>query len=488
MTNLPILIIIFPFLFALIIGIFGSLKKFICLPLALLSVFSSLLCSFLAIFYTYKNGALEYELGGWTKTLGIAFYLNSYNSILLFLVNIVAFCVLLYSRNSIYLKFYNKLYAFYSLLLFFLTGNLGIIITGDAFNLYVFLEIVSLSSYSMIALNKKESYVASLRYLIIGTVGASFYLLGVGLLYLKTGSLNMFELHRSILPLYGSISVKAAFILITLGLSIKVAFFPFHTWLPFAYSKTLNAVSVLMSPIVTKVSLFACIKIIVLVFGIDYFTQVASFNMLLTYVAGVGMIYFSIKAYSLNNIKHSFCYILLMECSLMFGGVALQDRLGLQAALYHLALDVVMTLSLFLFVVVLDNYYKVKNYSELIKANIFKQNKILSFSFLVTVFSVLGLPPTGGFFSKFYFLLSCFYKGQYFFAITILLSSIILLTLFLKVFEKMYFLSKGGSVAVNKSLPFIINLTLIFSTFFIFFYAGITSFIIQEVILPFLGL
>ena len=118
-------------------------------------------------------------------------------------------------------------------------------------------------------------------YLIIGTVGATFYLLGVGILYLKTGSLNMTELHSSVVALYGLQSIKASLLFIVIGLSIKIAFFPFHSWLPFAYSKTISPVSALMSPIVTKVSLFALIKVLVLVFGIEYVLSLDSLKTIL---------------------------------------------------------------------------------------------------------------------------------------------------------------------------------------------------------------
>ena len=228
--NLPVLIVVFPFLFAFFTGIFGSFKRFICFPLALIGVICSLISSLFGFCLVYNQRKdIVYTLGGWTRDIGISFYLNSYNASLLFLINLSILFVLLYSRRVIILKFPDRLYAFYSLILLFLTGILGIVITGDAFNLYVFLEIVSLSSYAMIALNGKESYVAALRYLIIGTVGATFYLLGVGILYLKTGNLNMSEIHNAIISQTNLLSIKDAFLFITIGFSIKFAFFPFSS-------------------------------------------------------------------------------------------------------------------------------------------------------------------------------------------------------------------------------------------------------------------
>lgn len=485
--QLPILIVVFPFIFSLLIGMVGSFKKNVCFPLAIFSIICSLICSIAGIYHTFNHSSISYNLGGWVRSIGIEFYLNSYNSILIFLVNFVVLAVLIYSRKFVYLKFYERLYAFYALLLFFVTGNLGIIITGDAFNLYVFLEIVSLSSYAMIALGRKEAYVAALRYLIIGTVGASFYLLGVGILYLQTGNLNMLEIHKSILKLQDLSIIRVAFVFIVVGLSVKIAFFPFHSWLPFAYSKTISSVSILMTPIVTKVSLFACIKIIIAVFGFDYLLKMGSFKLLLPNIAALGMLHFSIKAFSQKNIRTSFCYVLLMECSLMFGAIWFENIIGLKTVLYHIALDIVMTLSLFLFAGILQKHYRIYKYDDVSNINVFAQNKVLCLSFIVVLCSILGIPPTGGFFSKFYFILSAFKEGSYFYIISLLISSFILLALFLKFFESLYFNNKKFISNKKEKVSFLLNLIFVLSTIFIFLIGFKTSIFMEKIIPSFLG-
>ncbi|MGI6680922.1 MAG: complex I subunit 5 family protein [Bdellovibrionota bacterium] len=486
-SQLPILILICPFIAALLIGVIGSFKKSLCYPLAVLSILCSIYFSLLGVKETFLNGSRSYNLGGWGQSIGIAFYLNTYNAILLSIISFVLLATVLYSRKFIYLRFPDKFYAFYSLLLLFLTGILGIVITGDAFNLYVFLEIVSLSSYAMIALGRKESYVASFRYLIIGTIGASFYLLGVGILYLKTGNLNMQELHHYVLPLYKTTSIKASFLFIVIGLSIKIAFFPFHSWLPFAYSKTISPVSTLMAPIVTKVSLFACIKVIVLVFGVDYLFSLEGFKYLMPNIAAIGMIYFSIKAFTQKNIRASFCYVLLMECSLMFGALWFQDVLGIKAVLYHILIDILMMLTLFLSAGVLEYYYKIYNHSDLLDTNILAKEKILLFSFIITALSVLGIPPTGGFFSKFYFILVAFKANSYFYVISLIVSSFILLAFFLKFFEKIYFNYKKVPNAKNSKFPIITNAVLLVSSLLIIYFGAKVHLFIDVIINSFLG-
>ena len=482
--NLPVLIVVFPFLFAFFTGIFGSFKRFICFPLALIGVICSLISSLFGFCLVYNQRKdIVYTLGGWTRDIGISFYLNSYNASLLFLINLSILFVLLYSRRVIILKFPDRLYAFYSLILLFLTGILGIVITGDAFNLYVFLEIVSLSSYAMIALNGKESYVAALRYLIIGTVGATFYLLGVGILYLKTGNLNMSEIHNAIISQTNLLSIKAAFLFITIGFSIKFAFFPFHSWLPFAYSKTINTVSAVMAPIVTKVTIFALIKVIVLVFGLSYVFSFTCLKFLFSSVlAPIGMIYFSLKAFSQKNISLSFCYILLMECSLMFGALFLNNILSYQITMYHIALDIIMTLSLFLFVGVLETYFRVYNFSDLESVNIFKLNPTFCILFFITCLSVLGIPPTGGFFSKFYIILAAFTAHVYFFPVCLIVSSFIILVVFLRIFEKLYFNTKKAIEGANNKVPVIMLLIFFVNAFLILGFGFNFNLILKKII------
>lgn len=485
-NQLPVFIIIIPFLSALIIGILGSVKKNFCFPIASIGILVSFIFSIISCLLTINKGTIFYALGGWSKEIGIEFYLNSYNSLFLSLINFVALSVIFYSRKIIALKFFNQIYAFYALILFFITGSLGIVITGDVFNLYVFLEILSLSAYALIALGKKEAYVASLRYLIMGTIGASFYLLGVGFIYLKTGSLNMRTLYGILPAFYNAPTIKMAFILIMSGLCIKMAFFPFHSWLPFAYSKTIEPVSTLMAPIVTKVSLFILMKIIILVFGIKYITFLVSWQLFLPNIAGIGMIYFSIKAFSQKNLKVSFCYVLLMEVSLMFGGIWLVNDIGFSAVLYHIIIDMLMTLSLFLFVMALRYQLQIVNIDDIDNFPISRKMPIFVFSFIITSISVIGIPPTAGFFSKFYFLLSALKSGQYFYVVSLLLSSLILFSLFLKIFEKIFF-AKLENKLEKRKISIYSQLPIFLCALFILFFGIKVNSIFENVILPFLG-
>lgn len=435
--NIPILIIIIPFFVSLFCGIIGSLKKGFCFYLALMSFISSLYFSYQGILATKENPLL-YNLGGWNEQIGICFKLTSFGAILSFIINFVGLSCTLIFKKYINEKFQNKIYAYYALFLFFVTGNLGLIVTNDVFNLYVFLEILSLSAYALVALAKGEGYVAALRYLMMGTIGASFYLLGIGVLYLITGSLNMDVIRDMIPNIYNLLSLHLSFFLILIGLCVKFAFFPFHIWLPFAYSKAIEPVSVIMAAIFTKVSLFALYKIIFLVFSKDYILQNHIANLAFPFIAGLGMLYFSVKAFSQVNIKQSFCYVLLMEVSMMFGGLWLGNSYGYIATFYHIIGDMIMMFLLFMFAAILKIGFNVSKIEQLKSISIFSF-PILSLSFVVAVLSILGLPPFAGFFSKLYFIKASIYSQNYFFLCCIIISSFILLSFFLKTIENMFF-------------------------------------------------
>ena len=171
-------------------------------------------------------------MGGWAPPWGIAYYVDHLNGLILVVVSLVALVNLIAAQKSIEREFPEKTGPFYTLYVLMVTGLLGILVTGDTFNLYVLLEISSLTGYGLIAMGEEHAPLATLNYLYMGTIGACFYLLGVGYLYIVTGSLNMADIAAILPSLYHSKAVLAAFIICMVGVWLKMAFFPLHAWLP----------------------------------------------------------------------------------------------------------------------------------------------------------------------------------------------------------------------------------------------------------------
>ena len=268
----PAFILLAPFFAAIFVALVGIRFRWICFPLVLISLVISALASLCTLFRVLDEGTLRYFLGGWAPPFGIEYRIDGLNALVAVVIAIVALITGVYSRQRVLAETPDKVSQFYTLYLLLVAGLIGMVITGDAFNLYVLLEISSLTSYGLIAMGPKRATLASFKYIIMGTIGASFYLLGVGYLYIKTGSLNMFDIQEQLVAnnLFGSQSVMVAFILITIGVWIKMAFFPLHAWLPNAYAFAPTTTSTLLAPLVTKVMIYIMIRMMLTVFGPEY--------------------------------------------------------------------------------------------------------------------------------------------------------------------------------------------------------------------------
>ena len=180
------------------------------------------------------SGTVSYQIGHWEPPWGIKYRVDRLSSFMLVLISGMAAVVLPYARASIEREIpAESHYLFYAMLGLCFTGLLGITITGDAFNLFVFLEISSLSTYVLIALGRdRRALTSSYQYLIMGSIGATFIVIGIGFLYLMTGTLNLADIAAKITEVESSRPILAALAFLTVGISLKVALFPLHQWLP----------------------------------------------------------------------------------------------------------------------------------------------------------------------------------------------------------------------------------------------------------------
>jgi len=257
----PVLIVVVPLMFALLTPVIGLIRRDWTFPWMILALILSTVFSVEALRDVMLNGVIRYRMGSWAPPWGIEYVIDHLNGLMLVLVSGTSLLVAVYGNRSVEQELPGKEVYFRCLFLLQVTGFLGIVATGDAFNLYVFLEIASIAGYALIAAGEDGAAFASFRYVIMGTVGACFYLLSVGYLYIVTGSLNMADLARLLPPLYGSKVVLTAFAFFMVGIAVKMALFPLHLWLPDAYTKAPSAVSALVAPLMTKVSIYVMIRI-----------------------------------------------------------------------------------------------------------------------------------------------------------------------------------------------------------------------------------
>ena len=464
-TLYPALTVITPLIFAFVVGIVSWINKKICFWLALLSLIVAFISSLKILFYIITTSSIvQYKLGGWPPPIGIEYRIDWLNGLILPIISFVALLNLIASKRFMEKEFKEKESFFYILYLLFTTGLLGVVITGDLFNLYVLLEITSLTAYSMIAMGGTgRSYLASLNYLFLGVIGASFYLLGVGYVYIKTGSLNMVDVFRILPHIYNSETVLVGFIFCMVGVWIKMGLFPLHTWLPNAYTFSPISVSRIIAPLMTKVMIYVMIRVMFSVFGRWYVLgRLYGVNEFVVLLASCAIIVGGILALSQRDIRKVLCYIIVSEIGYMVGGAWLGNPNGLIGAILHILNDMLMTFCLFL---AFGNvfYTRKKTKIEDLKG-LFGEMPYTSAGLVLVGLSIIGIPPTCGFFSKWYLILGALQAKDHFFAVSLILSSLINVILFFRFFEIGLF-SKASykkEAPVSMIVPlFIVSLMLI---------------------------
>jgi len=436
-SSYPILIIIVPLMTSFLIPLVGWWRKSFCYPLMIAALSISTFSSFATLNEVIEQGTLHYYLGNWDPPWGIEYVFDHLNAFVAVIVSVISLLIGISSKSMVEREFSQKATYFYCLFLLQVTGLLGIVVTGDAFNLYVFLEIASLAGYALIAIGEDGAPFASFNYMLYGTVGACFYLLGVGYLYILTGSLNMADLARLLPGLYHSKVVLMAFAFFIVGVAIKMALFPVHVWLPDAYTYAPSAVSSLVAPLTTKVGAYVAIRIMYTIFAPSFTKDLVPAATILSWVSASAILFGCILALAQTDLKRMLAYVLVAEVGYIALGIGLANKNGLTGAILHIQNDALMMASLFLAVGVLASKTGLRSIYQF--KNIHKKMPITMAIFVVAALSVIGIPPTCGFFSKWYLLLGAIDEHQWLFVAVLLASSLFNAILFFRVIEIVYF-------------------------------------------------
>jgi multicomponent Na+:H+ antiporter subunit D len=436
-SPLPILLVVIPLLVAFVIPIIGMWKRSLCFPVALITLGISTGMSVSVTSQVMTNGPIQYYLGGWAPPWGIEYRIDHLSALLALLVNSVGFLVGIYSKRSIDQEAPGREAYFYAVYLLLVTGLTGIVVTGDMFNLYVFLEISSLAGYALISMGDRNAPFSAFRYLIMGTVGACFYLIGVGYLYMVTGSLNMADLSKLLPELYQSKVVITAFAFMFIGIAVKVALFPLHGWLPDAYASAPSSVTALIAPTMTKVAAYMMIRVMYSVFEPSFSIETFPVTEILSWLGAIAMIAGSVIAITQTDLKRMLAYSSVAQVGYIVLGIGLANELGLTGGILHIVNHAVMKGCLFLVtgsIIYRMGTRNIKDFKDL-----YIKMPYTTGAFTIAAFSMIGIPPTCGFFSKLYLILGSIEAGQWVFVGIILLSSILNLIYFIKVVKHMYF-------------------------------------------------
>jgi multicomponent Na+:H+ antiporter subunit D len=334
---------------------------------------------------------LTYTLGGWTPFMGIALRMDALSFMMAAVSVTVSFLGMIYSFSYMeHLRGLGKYDAFYFLMV---TGIMGVLLTRDIFNMYVFFEILSISVYILITTGeKKENYRASLKYLILGSVSSAFFLFAVGITYAVTGSLNMDYIAQAVPAIMGKdpFPVYMIFSLFLVSMGVKSGLVPLHFWLPDAHSMAPSPVSALLSGIVLKISIYGLLRLSFL-FGDSF---LASDRVLM--VLGVTtMVVGSVLALVQKDLKRMLAYSSISQVGLIMTGLGIGTELAIKGALFHVVNHALMKSGLFLCAGVIIYQSKSREISRL---NGVSPGMVLCF--VILSLGIIGVPPLNGFSSK----------------------------------------------------------------------------------------
>ena len=356
-------------------------------------------------------GTISYVMGGWLAPWGIEYRVDYLSALVLLLITGVASAIMPFAYHSVIREVSREKHRlFYTTYLLTFSGLLGMVMTGDAFNAFVFMEIASLSAYVLIALGRnRRALYASFQYLVLGTIGATFFVIGVGLLYMLTGTLNMVDLSERLSGQHDNRVLLAAFSFLVVGLSLKLALFPLHLWLPNSYAYAPSMVSALLAATGTKVAVYLLLRFAFTVLQVNQQPELLPIIDLLFPLALIGMVAGSIVAIYQTDIKRLLAYSSISQIGYIMLGVTLASERGLIGAIVHVFNHGVMKAGLFVAVGVIALHAGGSSVHNL--AGLGKRMPLTMAAFTVCALSLIGIPGTVGFISKWYLVLAALETG-----------------------------------------------------------------------------
>jgi multicomponent Na+:H+ antiporter subunit D len=448
MEHAPVLLIIVPMVSALLGPLVGARSRLVASWIPRFATAAALLFSVVAFARSLETGPWHYHVGGWAPPWGIEIVVDPLSGLMACLVSGVALLVSFYSAPYLERWTARRTAVFHSVYCLLVSGLLGISVTGDLFNLYVFLEISSLSAYALLSTGGSRAIVATFRYLLVGTVAASFYLIGVGFLYATTGTLNMADTGARLHALDSPVVVVAT-CFIVIGLAIKAALYPLHGWLPDTYTYAPGPVVGFIAAVMTKVSAYALYRILFFVFAAG--TAPGEPLLFLGWAAAISVVAGAVMALAQKDVQRMLAYSSVSQMGYIIMGVAMGTPMALTGAVLHVVNHAVMKGCLFMAVNGVQwkmGIFRVRDFAGLGRRLPFTMG-----AFTIAALSMVGLPPTAGFFSKYYLVVAAVEEGNFVFVVALVLSSLLGAVYLFRVLEYAY-LAPGAAKADPRELPF----------------------------------
>ncbi len=430
--------------------------------IALCVLCSMVVLSIMNLVNIFQNGEVRYGFSGWAPPLGIEWVADGLASVMLVALSLLGLVALIFAGPTSPKDLGGRIVHFYTLILLLISSLTGIVFAGDLFNLFVFLEVAALASYALVGVAGGKALMAAFRYLILGTLGASLYLLGVSYFYAATGTLNMADMAEQIPHLLTSKAVVGGLLFMFIGLGIKMALVPFHAWLPDAYTHAPDSVSPILAALVTKVALLGWVRIMFWVLGIKVVVVDTPLLFLVGLLGALAAVIGAVLALTQQDLKRMFAYGGISHIGIILIGVSQGNQTGFVGGVFYLLNDAVMQAALFFIAGMANSLYGVSTIEDV--GRIAKQSPLLTSALVIAAMGMIGLPPTGGFFGKWYIILGALEANNYVAVGAVLLSTMLTLAYFVKIFERVFRHAPTESDARPIEIPIQIKLCLGFTS------------------------
>ncbi len=401
----------------------------------------------------HGGDSLQYSMGSWPAPYGIELGVDSFSAILLLIITGASTLSLIGGQQSITSQIEaHRQPMFFAAWLLALAGLAGIVISADAFNIFVFMEISSLASYVLIAGGPdRRALPAVFRYLVMGTIGATFYLIGIGLIYMMTGTLNLGDMAVRIAAVADRTPVLVAAGFITVGLALKAAVFPLHAWLPNAYTHAPHIVTAFLAACATKVSLYVLLRFDFVIFQPNLAEHTLQFSWFLMPLAALAIVAGSILAVREQHLKRLLAYSSIAQIGYIMLAASLVSETGITAGVLHIFNHALAKGSLFLAVACLALRVASMQLSDL--AGAARAMPWTMAAFVVAALSLIGVPGTAGFISKWYLITAALDAGAPGFALVavIVLGSLMAVVYVWRVVETTCLATGDGAAAASEA-------------------------------------
>lgn len=455
MYIIPLFVVI-PLGSAFLVSLLGKRVKRFSDSLSNLATFSLFFISLVSIFLVRTQGILVYKVGGWIPPIGISMVMDGLTSFMLVTVNLIAFLVTIYSIS--YMEKYTAKDKFYTLFLLMLAGMNGVIITGDMFNLFVFLEIAAISSYALVAFGTEhEELEASFKYAVMGCLASSFILLGIALLYSFTSTLNMADISRTLIERGDNKIIFFVSTLFLMGFGLKAALVPFHWWLPDAHPSAPAPISAMLSGVLIKVlGIYALVRVLFNVLGLG---EMKSILYILMILGTISMVVGALLALGQKDFKRLLAYSSISQVGYIIFAFGLGTPLGFLGALFHLFNH--STFKSLLFLNSGAVVYATENRDLEKMGGLSQKMPVTGTTSLIASMSISGIPPFSGFWSKLIIIIAALQARQFVLAFIAILVSIITLAYYLKVQKLAFFGKLRKKWEGVKEVPFPMKLSMV---------------------------